>query len=96
MVEPGSDAEEQIEDEISADDSKDAEKGGINLLDDIFAEDDAEDSEHLKAFADLEQLTMPTGSHERRRGVRCFKRRQISRRKLVAIGLSRFLIPRRA
>ena len=58
MVEPGSDAEEQIEDEIPADDSLDAEKGGIDLLDDIFAEDDTEDSERLKAFADLEQLTM--------------------------------------
>ena len=58
MVEPGSDAEEQSEDEIPADDSQDTDKGEINLLDDIFAEEDNEDSERLKAFADLEQLTM--------------------------------------
>ena len=58
MVEPGSDAEEQIEDEIPSGDPPDKEEGGVNLLDDIFAEDDGEDSERLKAFADLEQLTM--------------------------------------
>lgn len=35
------------------------EKGGTdNLFDDIFAEEDTEDSERLKAFADLERLTM--------------------------------------
>ena len=28
------------------------------MFDDIFAEGDTEDSERLKAFADLEQLTM--------------------------------------
>ncbi len=35
-----------------------AEEAGNDLLDDIFAEDDGEDSERLAAFADLEQLTM--------------------------------------
>ncbi len=35
------------------------EKGGVgNLFDDIFAEEENEDSERLKAFTDLEQLTM--------------------------------------
>ena len=33
--------------------------GGLgDIFDDIFADDDSEDSERLKAFADLEQLTM--------------------------------------
>jgi hypothetical protein len=33
--------------------------GGVNdIFDDIFAEEDSEDSERLAAFADLEQLTM--------------------------------------
>jgi len=58
MVEPGSDAEKQTEDEIPADDSQGSEESEVNLFDDIFAEDDDEDSERLKAFADLEQLTM--------------------------------------
>ena len=35
-----------------------AEGGSSNVFDDIFAEEDIEDSERLKAFADLEQLTM--------------------------------------
>ncbi|MCH7970210.1 MAG: hypothetical protein J4O01_11295 [Chloroflexi bacterium] len=34
-------------------------KGGTDdIFDDIFAEEETEDSERLKAFADLEQLTM--------------------------------------
>ena len=38
---------------------KDAADGGVDeIFDDIFAEEDSEDSERLKAFADLEQLTM--------------------------------------
>ena len=32
--------------------------GGVDLLDDIFAEDESEESARLAAFADLEQLTM--------------------------------------
>ena len=32
--------------------------GADDLLADIFAEEESEDSERLKAFADLEQLTM--------------------------------------
>ena len=32
--------------------------GSSGVFDDIFAEEDTEDSERLKAFADLEQLTM--------------------------------------
>ena len=33
--------------------------GGLgDIFDDIFAEEDTEDSERLAAFADLEQLTM--------------------------------------
>ncbi len=38
-------------------DDKD-EDGGLDLLDDIFGEEESEDSERLAAFADLEQLTM--------------------------------------
>ncbi len=38
---------------------KDATGGGFeSIFEDIFAEEDSEDSERLKAFADLEQLTM--------------------------------------
>ncbi|MDP6667725.1 MAG: hypothetical protein QF357_10065 [Dehalococcoidia bacterium] len=37
---------------------KDEGAGGIGDFDDIFADDETEDSERLKAFADLEQLTM--------------------------------------
>ncbi|MBT4124924.1 MAG: hypothetical protein HOE43_00885 [Chloroflexi bacterium] len=32
--------------------------GGVDLLDDIFADEESEDSARLAAFADLEQLTM--------------------------------------
>ena len=32
--------------------------GGVDLLDDIFADEESEDSTRLAAFADLEQLTM--------------------------------------
>ena len=39
------------------DDNED-DDGGLDLLDDIFADDEGEDSERLAAFADLEQLTM--------------------------------------
>ena len=43
----------------ATDDKKDGSEGGLDdLFDDIFAEEDTEDSERLKAFADLEQLTM--------------------------------------
>jgi hypothetical protein len=38
-------------------DDKD-EDGGLDLLDDIFGEEESEDSERLAAFADLEPLTM--------------------------------------
>jgi hypothetical protein len=48
MVPPDTDA---------ATEEKDGAPDG-DLLDDIFAEDDGEDSERLAAFADLEQLTM--------------------------------------
>ena len=34
------------------------EGGFADVFDDIFADEDTEDSERLKAFADLEQLTM--------------------------------------
>jgi hypothetical protein len=34
------------------------EAAGGDVFDDIFAEEDSEDSERLAAFADLEQLTM--------------------------------------
>ncbi|MDG0866539.1 hypothetical protein [Candidatus Lucifugimonas marina] len=32
--------------------------GGVDLLDDIFADDESEESARLAAFADLEKLTM--------------------------------------
>ena len=35
-----------------------AESGIADIFEDIFAEEETEDSERLKAFADLEQLTM--------------------------------------
>ena len=35
-----------------------ADGGSASIFDDIFAEEDNEDSERLKAFTDLEQLTM--------------------------------------
>lgn len=35
-----------------------ADDGLGDIFDDIFAEEDTEDSERLKAFSDLEQLTM--------------------------------------
>ncbi|MDA1280973.1 MAG: hypothetical protein O3B95_13220 [Chloroflexi bacterium] len=53
MAKHGSDAKKPKEDKAS-------DNGGIgdDFLDDIFGEDESEDSERLKAFADLEQLTM--------------------------------------
>ncbi len=41
-------------------DATDEKKEGAlaDVFDDIFADEDTEDSERLKAFADLEQLTM--------------------------------------
>ncbi len=50
MADPDTDADELIE--------EDDDDGGDSLLDDIFADDVGEESERLKAFADLEQLTM--------------------------------------
>jgi len=38
--------------------TKKDEGGFADIFEDIFAEEESEDSERLKAFADLEQLTM--------------------------------------
>ncbi|NQW19331.1 MAG: hypothetical protein HQ477_01215 [Chloroflexi bacterium] len=48
MVSPGSNSATGEKDDAAA----------AGLLDDIFAEEDGEDSVRLAAFADLEQLTM--------------------------------------
>ncbi len=47
MAPPDTDAKDEKEEDAFAD-----------VFDDIFADEDTEDSERLKAFADLEQLTM--------------------------------------
>lgn len=40
-------------------DDEDEDEGGLgDIFDDIFVEEDTEGSERLKAFSDLEQLTM--------------------------------------
>jgi hypothetical protein len=44
--------------DTEADDAGDAGGGVDDIFDDIFADEESEDSERLKAFADLEQLTM--------------------------------------
>lgn len=47
MAPPDTDGKDEKEEDAFAD-----------VFDDIFADEDTEDSERLKAFADLEQLTM--------------------------------------
>lgn len=47
MAPPDTDATDEKKEDAFAD-----------VFDDIFADEDTEDSERLKAFADLEQLTM--------------------------------------
>ncbi len=56
MVPP--DADETKDTEAEADDAGDADGGVEDIFDDIFADEESEESERLKAFADLEQLTM--------------------------------------
>ena len=50
MASPDTDPKTEIDEET--------EGGDGDIFADIFAEEDTEDSERLKAFADLEQLTM--------------------------------------
>ena len=60
LDDPGDDDEEEEEEE----EEKEKPSGGVgDLLDDIFAEE-AEDDDKLKAFGDLEHLTMVEVSSE--------------------------------
>jgi hypothetical protein len=51
MAPPGDDNDDE-------DDGDSGGAGGLDLLDDIFGEEESEDDARLAAFADLEQLTM--------------------------------------
>ncbi len=55
MAPPGDDNDDDAEGDGDGGDSG---VGSIDLLDDIFGEDETEDSARLAAFADLELLTM--------------------------------------
>lgn len=63
LADLGDDEDEEIEEEAEEEPAKE-EKGGLgDLMDDIFA-DESEDDDRLKAFGDLEHLTMIEVSSE--------------------------------